>query len=111
MIRLYEKIYRGDNFNEMPVEEYVRLLVTDIVSVFEQQSRGISLRFDIPHLVLPVDIVSPLGLILNELVTNSMKHAFQGRTDGEILIRFVRNAQALTIGTAIMARESQTRTA
>ena len=51
----------------------------------------ISLRLDVEAIPLNIDTAIPCGLILNELITNAVKHAFPEDRTGEIIIRFFRN--------------------
>jgi two-component system, sensor histidine kinase PdtaS len=58
---------------------------TDIVNAFG--SEHLHLRTDIAPIDIDIDTALPLGLIVSELVTNALKHAFEGRESGTILVR------------------------
>ena len=85
MMVLYDKLYRSDSFIEVSVKLYLPSLIDDIISNFP--NRGI-VKTDnhIDDFVLDVDRLVPLGIIINELVTNMMKYAFTGRESGCITI-------------------------
>ncbi len=82
---LYDRLYKKGAVNAMPVEEYFISLVTEILKNFSFGDRvEVKTRFD--DLVLPAKALSTLGIMLNEMVTNSVKHAFPDQQAGEILI-------------------------
>ncbi len=85
IITLYDKLYCTDNYRELPMKEYLMPLAEEIVSSFTNK-RTIRLSTDISDIVLKVQLLSPLGIIVNELMTNIMKHAFIGRESGLIKI-------------------------
>ena len=85
MIMLYDRLYCTDNYRELPVKEYMNLLVEEIIASFP--NRGIiKVKTEIDDFILNVNILSPLGIILNELLTNMMKYAFTGRESGVITL-------------------------
>jgi PAS domain S-box-containing protein len=92
---IHEKLYQSRNFANVPFAEYARGLVSTIF-----QSSGVSLdrivaRFEIDDLTLPVAQAIPCGLILNELVTNAVKHAFPAKRSGQIIIAMRRQNAGL----------------
>lgn len=86
MMVLYEKLYQADQSNEIPLGEYLPALAKEIISVFPKRQQ---LRFEsnIADRYLKSAYVSTLGIILNELITNSMKYAFPERSTGTIELR------------------------
>ncbi|MGV8122298.1 MAG: PAS domain S-box protein [Candidatus Xenobiia bacterium LiM19] len=77
---LYDKLYRSENLNEVSMKDYLRSLINDIAGIFpDSESLKIETRID--DFVLPVRVVSPLGIIVNELLTNAMKYAFTDRDE------------------------------
>lgn len=56
------------------------------------------MKFEIDDIILSVDVVSPLGIIINELISNSMKYAFTGMDDGIITVKahIIENHVSLT---------------
>jgi PAS domain S-box-containing protein len=82
---LYDKLYRSENLREMSIRNYLPSLIDEIVGVFP--NRGlVKIEKKIDDIVLGVNLMSPLGIIVNELITNAMKHAFAGREDGSIYV-------------------------
>lgn len=73
MVLIHQKLYNKEEVVGIRTAEYFEDLVKDIL---ESHTSDISCETDIEPLVLDIDTVTPLGLILNELITNSLKHAF-----------------------------------
>jgi two-component sensor histidine kinase len=89
MALLHEQLYQSDNLAQIDFANYVQRLVTHIVSSHDAPTRNIKFTIDITEVNLRMDTVLPCGLIINELVTNALKHAFPDGCGGEIGIRFV----------------------
>jgi PAS domain S-box-containing protein len=82
---LYEKLYRSENQREMPVQAYIQPLVEEIVRTFPTKA-AVAIQSDFDDFVLEARVLQPLGIIINEIVTNSLKHAFGGSTTGTIIL-------------------------
>ncbi len=80
---LYEKLYRSELIHSAPLKEYLEELVEEIVALFPKRER-IRTILTIPPLEMDPKTLSALGLIVNELITNSMKYAFTDRSSGSI---------------------------
>ncbi|MCO6482166.1 MAG: nitrate- and nitrite sensing domain-containing protein [Flavobacteriales bacterium] len=90
MALIHEKLYKGNDLAHMDLSRYIRDLFAELVQLNKVKD-GIRYRTAIdPDLVLDLDTMVPLGLILNELITNSFKHAFSGREQGFINLRIHR---------------------
>lgn len=85
MMVLYDKLYRSGNIRTISVKEYFSSLINEIVNLFPKKGQ-IKIQTQIDDIILGVDILSSLGIILNELITNAMKYAFSGRDKGVISI-------------------------
>jgi len=88
MALVHEELYRSDNLSRVNIRDYLQKLVPRLVSAF-CGGRRIGCTVDVQDVSLIIDQAIPFGLILNELVTNSVKHAFNDRDSGEINV-FVR---------------------
>jgi two-component sensor histidine kinase len=64
------------------------MLIQNIENSHKNEHQTIKLSLDVDDSILEIDTAIPLGLILNELITNCFKYAFENRTLGEIYIRF-----------------------
>lgn len=86
MALIHEKLYKGDELSMLDVSLYIHELFTELVKLNDVSDR-IEYKTNIdPDLVLDLHTMVPLGLLLNELITNSFKHAFKGRKDGRIIL-------------------------
>lgn len=81
---LHEQLYGSNNFSNINFENFVRILVNHLICTYNYLSEKISFNIDINDLKLSIETSINLGLILNELVTNSLKYAFKGRENGTI---------------------------
>lgn len=86
MALIHEQMYGEKDMNEVEFGEYARRLVRDLLDSFGVEAGRVRLRFAIDAVSLAMDQMIPCGLILNELVTNSLKYAFPGERAGEILV-------------------------
>ncbi len=96
MALLFEKLYTSDTFNKLSVRSYLTPLLAQIVHVFRPDPpvRTVVQGDDV---MLKSETLSSLGIILNELTTNSMKHAFEGVSDREITLSISRKDSLVTL--------------
>jgi two-component sensor histidine kinase len=75
--RVHEFLYESENLRDIDMQRFLEELVLDIQAVY-YEPRVAEINFEIAAepLALPVDRAVPVGLIMNELVTNAIKHAF-----------------------------------
>ncbi|QWR76140.1 sensor histidine kinase [Candidatus Magnetomonas plexicatena] len=85
---IHEKLYNSENLAEIDFNNYISTLASDIITSLSADTSTINLKLDIvKNVTVGVDIATPCGLIINELLTNALKHAFKdGRYDCEISI-------------------------
>ena len=84
MALIHEKLYRSENFANIDFAEYIKSLTSDLFRAYKGTGR-IAFKMDIEEDVsLSIDTAIPCGLIINELVSNSLKHAFPEGREGEI---------------------------
>jgi PAS domain S-box-containing protein len=89
MALVHEKLYQSTDLAEIDLKEYVEALMNNLFVSYGIRKGSISLKADIDENVqLDIDRLIPCGLILNELVTNSLKHAFHDGKNGEIRVGF-----------------------
>ncbi len=98
MAVIHEKLYQTSELSSIRLSEYIRDIAGRVIAEFDGDLVRISLMVDENQPVL-VDIGTgiPLGLIINELVTNSMKYAFSADEKGEIVIRIRHDRDTLVI--------------
>lgn len=86
MALIHEKLYRSPELAQVNFGDYIHDLVAFLFRSFRSSSRGINLHIEVEPIGLPVDIATPCGLILNELVSNALKHAFPNEQGGTISV-------------------------
>jgi PAS domain S-box-containing protein len=85
MMVLYDKLYRAENENAVSIREYFPSLIQEIVRLFTKREI-IEIETDLEDIILNAKILSSLGILINELITNSMKYAFIDRGRGKIKV-------------------------
>ncbi len=85
MALIHEELYKGNELDTLDFAAYLQKLTADLFGSYNL-SDNISLKLDLEQIHLGMDTAIPLGIILNELVSNSLKHAFPSRGAGEIHI-------------------------
>jgi two-component sensor histidine kinase/putative methionine-R-sulfoxide reductase with GAF domain len=88
MAMVHEKLYQSDDLARIDFEEYLRSLSSSLMSSYGLTSRNIDLEINAENVLLGVDTAIPCGVIVNELVSNSLKHAFPEDRDGKIAVSF-----------------------
>ncbi|MBF0319658.1 MAG: PAS domain S-box protein [Nitrospirae bacterium] len=91
MALIHDKLYKSTNMSRLNFAEYIQDLLAELYATYENYINNVALKVDIdPDLDIDIDIAIPCGLIINELITNSIKYAFTGRNDGVIRVSFSR---------------------
>ena len=91
MSLIHEELYKGEGTDTLDFSAYLQKLAENLFQTYSLSSQNIRLYVDLEeNASFNMDTVVPLGIIINELVSNSLKHAFQGRDRGEIRIKLRR---------------------
>ncbi len=92
MALVHEKLYRSANLSEIDFNSYVESLVRELYRTYHVDPMRIDFNIEVEDVKLGVNLAVPCGLIINELVSNALKHAFpaRARRSGKISIRFGR---------------------
>lgn len=85
MTLIHEKLYQSENLQGVHFKHYLENLVKDLLKTYIiDKNKDIRIHLEIEDLTLSPDIAIPCGLLINELITNSIKYAFTGQNKGEI---------------------------
>jgi len=87
MALIHEMLYHSENLAQIDFAEYIQDLTTHLFRSHNAAARGITLKTRTENIFLNVDRAVPCGLILNELVSNALKHAFLNGQSGNICIK------------------------
>ncbi|MEJ2584839.1 MAG: histidine kinase dimerization/phosphoacceptor domain -containing protein [Robiginitalea sp.] len=94
MALIHQKLYQNDDLSVIEMQGYIESLINSIQSVFRKGGHNINITIDAEGVELDIDRAIPIGLILNELVSNSFKYAFPEETqDGKIYIHIQKNGE------------------
>ncbi len=86
MAAIHEKLYQSKDFARIDFKEYVQRLTGHLFSIYGISKEAVRLNTNIKDVSLDINTAIPCGLIINELVSNSLKHAFLNGNKGEIKI-------------------------
>jgi len=88
MALVHEQLYQSKDLSNINFAEYIQNLAHNLFQAYEFHGSGIKLQTNIAPCELNLDTAVPCGLIINELVTNSLKYAFSSTNKGKIKIDF-----------------------
>lgn len=76
MSLIHQRLYQTDNVGSVDMRAYIHDLVEGLLAAYGIERTALDLTVDVQHPLVDVDLAVPLGLLLNELLTNAFKHAF-----------------------------------
>ena len=91
MAFIHESLYQTKNFESVNFSEYVTTLTKNLVHTYSVNAKKIKLILTLDKLFLNLDTSIPCGLILNEIISNSLKYAFPDNRDGIIFVTLKSN--------------------
>ncbi|WP_410509729.1 PocR ligand-binding domain-containing protein [Methanosarcina hadiensis] len=90
---IHEELYKGENIDVLNFSQYIKELANNLLQTYRIET-DVSLSLDLEeNLFLDMDTAIPLGIIINELVSNSLKYAFPDMDKGEIRIKLQRGEE------------------
>jgi two-component sensor histidine kinase len=101
MALIHEELYNSKDLSRIDFKAYIKNLSSNLFGSYREESKTIFLENDVDDISLSIDTAINCGMIINELVSNSLKHAFNKVTKGKIWIKLHasdRNSYLLTIG-------------
>ena len=98
MAMIHEKLYHSSNLSRLNMAEYLNNLVGDILRSYSSVSSKVSSNVDVDDIYLNINTALPMGLMVNELVSNSIKHAFpEGEGNINIKLEYDGEKYILTV--------------
>lgn len=97
MSLIHKKLYTGKNLAAIEIQDYLKSLGDSMLDTFVEDEDQITMHYDIDPLEIDVDTAIPIGLIVNELLTNSLKYAFPDNRQGHIHITFKQSGEQLQL--------------
>jgi len=88
MALIHETLYQSNDLAKVNFSDYIRRLTNNLLHSYGSASCRITLKLNIDNSLVRLDTAIPCGLIINELVSNAIKHAFDTRCYGEINVEF-----------------------
>jgi len=86
MALIHQILYQSNDFARMDFSNFIDTLVPTLASAYGADPGRIAVSINAIEVRLPVSVAIPCGLLVNELVSNALKHAFPGNRNGEIRI-------------------------
>jgi len=96
MALIHEQLYRSRDFSEIDAQDYLRQFLTRLVSTYAG-GREVSLGLSLCPMHLNLDQAVPFGLIMNELITNALRHGFKDRTRGTLRVEMSQEDSGISI--------------
>ncbi|TVQ10513.1 MAG: PAS domain S-box protein [Balneolaceae bacterium] len=97
MAMIHEMLYQNETFASIDFGSYIKSLVETIDDFYNQEQSNVSIEIDSANIYLDINDAVPCGLILNELITNAYKHAFNGKKKGWIKVSFIRKGNEFVL--------------
>ena len=88
MALIHERFYQSDGLSKIDFDDYISRLTENLLQTSGINSGNVALKIITEKISLDIDTAVPCGLIINEVVSNSIKHAFNDGRKGEIVIQF-----------------------
>jgi PAS domain S-box-containing protein len=97
MASIHERLYQTKNFSDIRFASYVKNLAENLINTYELTDKTVELSCKLDEVYLTLTTSIPCGLIINELISNSLKYAFEGRKKGRISIVLRKNDGKVTL--------------
>ncbi len=88
MALIHERLYRSTDLKSIDFGDYIRSLSLELFHTYVLDPSKVNLQINVENVMIDINTAVPLGLIVNELITNSMKYAFPAGKSGEIRVSF-----------------------
>ena len=97
MALIHQSLYQNNDLRNINARDYIQQLVETVFKTYRVNQQKINYHLDIQQLQLDMDTLIPLGLIINEMVSNALKHAFRNREAGTIKIALSKEGEKVIL--------------
>lgn len=97
MAIIHEYLYRSENQSAIDLSLYIESLADNLLAVYADTKKELMINYKMDSVFTDFDIAIPVGLIVNEIITNSIKHAFIERPKGKIDISLEKNKSKIKL--------------
>lgn len=80
---LHDQLYKSNSLNQVIMSDYIQILTKNLIHSYNRHISTVQLNFQLEHFILDIEQASPIAIIANELISNSLKHA---KTDEKELL-------------------------
>ncbi|MDR9415122.1 MAG: histidine kinase dimerization/phosphoacceptor domain -containing protein [Gracilimonas sp.] len=84
--KVHEKLYKSTNLSDTSLDNYISELANEIKKTYHSDKQSIDIQLDVIPVSVSINDAIPIGLIINELINNAFKHAFNGQKSGSLRI-------------------------
>lgn len=85
---VHRLLISSSTISELSTATFLEDLCENIGASYDARGQGINIDVEADDISVTIDVAIPLGMLVNEIVTNALKHAFHGRSEGDIQLRF-----------------------
>ncbi|NGX85060.1 histidine kinase dimerization/phosphoacceptor domain -containing protein [Aequorivita sp. KMM 9714] len=100
MALIHQNLYQDTELIGVETSDYVNKLANSLIKNYKVEDKAIDLRLDIDPKKLDIDTVIPLGLVVNELISNALKYAFSEKASGQVDIKLKSSGNMLSLSVA-----------
>jgi len=97
MALIHEMLYQTNQFASVSINAYIEKLLHHVQEIYKDTYQRISFNLDIKDITLPMDIAIPCGMIINEILMNSLKYAFPDNRKGSVFIKVKKEKENIFI--------------
>jgi len=90
MAMIHEMLYQSSDFSKIDYKNYLNQLLDKLVSSFKGNNHQVQISIDVPEVFLNLDTAIPLGLLINEIITNALKHGLSDNEAGILSVKMQR---------------------